>query len=526
MTKKLVVFLTFLSITQIVVAQQATIYNVAPNSEIDRYLRTMELAGVARTNQMHVRNRATGNWTIGREHPWREQLHVQKENIQVTNFSSFNSNYPHGGNDGGLWQGRGLNNRFTVGWVGNSDIAGNNIVLRLFPEFIFMENRDFEILPSAFESEYGNYRSSPDVPQRFGSNSIVNLIPGDSELRFSRGSLTAFIGTSDIWLGPAEYNAIIHSNNAEGYPKFGLGVLPKTTPIGDVEFLYSFGYMESSELFDSLPDSDGAIISLISLSLQPNLLSGFTVGVHRALIGNAVTGSFGNAVLSSVNPIMNTEMGRDDFSQRASITGEWRFPDVGFSVYGEWARNDYSPGYHYIMRSPGHSQAFTIGLNQVLSHSDSRYTRINLELSELVLSPTYLIGLGLGGTFYGHQIVEQGYSHRGQIVGAAVGSGGDSQRMTIDHYIPGGRIGFFFHRQSRDKDFIYGNRANFYFNNPTDPGIRRMNVNVAYGLTGSTWIGPVSVGAEAALLHDMNWNWTRENDSFGFRVAITSSVEF
>lgn len=37
-------------------------------------------------------------------------------------------------------------------------------------------------------------------------------------------NLTLGFGTQAIWLGPAQVNAILHSNNAPTYPKFDAGL--------------------------------------------------------------------------------------------------------------------------------------------------------------------------------------------------------------------------------------------------------------------------------------------------------------
>ena len=516
--------LTFFGIVTLTASLPAdTIRSVSPLSELDLYLRTLSLTNQATSNQQHMRGLAQGNWLLSPNHLWQEIVPGDTNGVRVTQFNSFNSSHPHGGNDGALWQGRGINSRTIFGW--NSFIPLRNefsLQIHLNPELLFSQNVQYDILPAHPElgSEFGNYRRSPDVPQRFGDSPNVELDPGDSEIRLNWRQLTTFVGTSHAWIGPAERNAIILSNNAPGYLKVGVGILPTPTRIGSFEAYISSGLISESPYFDSRTDNDEAIISLISISLQPNRIPGFTIGIHRSLIGNAGQETYAESLLSVLNPLMMTNLGEDDFDQRASITGEWTFPAVGFSVYGEWARNDYSPNYRFVMRAPGHSQAYTIGLTQALTHETGNITRFTLELSELVNSFDYLIDLGTGGTFYSHGIVNQGYAHRGQIIGAAIGSGADSQYLGIDHYLPWGRLGFFFSRHGRDKDFLYGDPANFTnVGNPVVRGIERTNVEIAWGISGAYLTKNFQLSTQIAYLHNMNWNWEARNDLHGIRAT-------
>ena len=510
-------------VTSVAFLSADMIRHVSPLSEIDRYVRTLSLIDMASSDQQHMRGLAQGNWLLSPNHLWQDALSENINGVRITQFNSFNSSHPHGGNDGALWQGRGINSRTILGWNTHIPLRNEFVVrMHLNPELLFSQNTAYDILPAhpALDSEFGNYRRSPDVPQRFGNSPIVELDPGDSEIRLNWRQLTTYIGTSHAWIGPAERNAIILSNNAPGYLKIGVGILPTSTRIGSFEAYISSGLISESPYFDSRTDNDEAIISLISMSLRPNRIPGFTIGIHRSLIGNAGQETYAESLLGVINPFMMTNLGQDDFDQRASITGEWVFPTVGFSVYGEWARNDYSPGYRYIMRAPGHSQAYTIGLTQALTHETGNITRFTLELSEIVNSFDYLIDLGIGGTFYSHGIVDQGYAHRGQIIGAAIGSGADSQFLGIDHYLPWGRLGFFFSRHGRDKDFLYGDPTNYTHNNMLDIfGIERANVEVAWGISGAVLTEKFQLSTQLAYLHNMNWNWEAGNDLHGIRAT-------
>lgn len=370
MQKILIVLFLFLS---------SSVYglNVQINSVFERYLDALRLSGDARNRSLSFRSLSTNEWSIeGETHPWHlwfsgvehEQLRI--EPLAQRAFVSYNSYYPSGGNDFEVWQGVGFN-----AWLdgGVRVTQGDWFQATIAPRVSAAENRDYPTLDSAVESGYGYFVGGIDLPQRFGSDPYFQVSPGESEVRFSHRSLSLAFGTQSIWLGPARFNPLIMSNNAGGFPHLDITLTPTTTRIGDVGFTAVWGVLRESDYFDDDSDNDLRFTALLGASYAPRWIPGLTVGFNR-FIQSPWSDLTAGSIVEPFTERMSSALGDDNKDQRASITAEWRFPTVGFETYFEWARNDYSPNRRAIVRAPEHSNAYTIGVRQLIptARSDNR----------------------------------------------------------------------------------------------------------------------------------------------------------
>lgn len=463
------------------------------------------------------------------EHPWKEYLFLDNSNSLTDNLTyafvplvhtvSFNSAYPEGGNDGAAWQGRGINSWGMAGI--QADYGPINITLA--PSYWYAQNVAFETMPSSdvFNNEFAYFTSNIDLPQRFGDASTGNVTAGESEVRFTWRTFTIGFSNQSLWLGPTETNPVLLSNNAPGFPRFDIGLRPTTTPVGTFEALAWWGVLYDSDYFDRESDADSRLFSGISLSYAPDLVPGLTFGVHRIVLQGLAGGDPAD-YFKAFNPFMTPELGRDATDQRASITADWTFPSVGFNVYVEWGRNDYSPRWSYIVRAPEHSQAFTYGLRQIV-HQDARNIwLLSGEISQFIHSRDYDIDLGKSQNgFYTHGTVTQGHTNQGQLLGARIGPGADAQSLSLDYFYRRGRAGLFAERVSRNKDYIYGD--------PTSgPGdIRRMNVQMRYGAEFDHWIiRGLLLSGELSYAKNWNWNYETDNSKYNFYSRLGVSFRY
>lgn len=219
-------------------------------------------------------------------------------------FNSFNTAAPYGQNDGALWQGKGYNTSLTAG----VRLEGYGLEITLKPQVSFSQNREFAYIKpnyAAFNdkgeptkyidkaSVYGYYGvTSIDAPQRFGDKPFFTFDWGDTEIRYSWHTFTVGFGTQSIWLGPAQLNPIIHSNNAASYPKFDIGmrrqriVIPKVNwYLGDLELRCWWGKLSESKWFDNDSSNDDNLISGIAVAWSlPGIFKGLTIGINRTML--------------------------------------------------------------------------------------------------------------------------------------------------------------------------------------------------------------------------------------------------
>lgn len=381
-------------------------------------------------------------------------------------YMSYNTAAPYGQNDGALWQGKGFNASFTTG--GRFEAYGVEITIK--PQVSFSQNAEFAtISPNSAYSDtkyvgkaalYGYYGvASVDAPQRFGDSSFFTFDWGDSEIRYTWKTLTIGFGTQSLWLGPAKLNPIISSNNAASYPKFDIGVrrqhivIPKLGwYLGDIELRGWWGCLSESDYFDNDNTNDFNLISGFALYYQFPFLKHLTIGFNRTMISkwtnmNAYT-LFGIYV-----PWDSQKGGVDESDQRFSFTIDYIMPKAGFEIYFEWARNDHSPNLNYYFRYPFHTQGWTLGAEKSIIFSRELKGKLSLEVTFLECSADYDRLINWYSTFYAHHQILQGYTNRGQWLGAGIGTGGNSQYVGFTLYHKNGNASIFFQRRNPDLDY-------------------------------------------------------------------------
>ncbi len=382
-------------------------------------------------------------------------------------FMSGNTASPYGINDEGLWQGKGINLELD----GGIQLLYGGLELTLLPEITFSQNLPFSYMKPNYTGKdyagkagiYGSYGlPSIDAPQRFGDKCFFTFNFGQSEVRYSYKEFTIGFGTQSIWLGPAKLNPIIHSNNAESYPKLDFGVRRKSINIkniwlGDIEFRYWLGYLHESKYFDNKADNNGNLITGLALAYEIPFLKGLSLGFNRTMVSKWSDIS-AYSIFTLLNPFMKVAAGYDQNDQRASVVANYEIPKGGINIYVEWAKNDYNTGLDNLVRYPFHTQAFTVGFDKSLKYSKKIWAEFVCEVSFLESSMDYHFFYDWGGTgnnFYSHHIITQGYTNNGQYLGAGIGSGGNSQYLGFKVYYPRGAVNLFLQRTNPDLNYSY-----------------------------------------------------------------------
>ena len=385
-------------------------------------------------------------------------------------YNSYNTAAPYGQNDGALWQGKGYNTSLTAG----ARLEAYGFELTVKPQVSFSQNKGFDYIqpnyvaidsegnPTVYNgkaSDYGYYGvASIDAPQRFGDSAFWTYDWGDTEARWSWHTFTIGFGTQAIWLGPAWLNPIIHSNNAASYPKFDIGI--RKTQITMPHFGWNLGYIEArgwwgklteSDWFDNDDSNDNNLIAGLSVNYEfPGIFKGFSIGFNRIMLSK-----WNNINHYSLFRIYVPKMNGDSDAadQRFSATFDYRFPTIGFNLYLEWARNDFSPYKDFLIRYPFHTQAWTFGAEKAFHFSKNYGLKILLELTYLENSADYDRLINWYTTFYCHGEIQQGHTNRGQWLGAGIGTGGNSQYLGAEFFHPKGSFTLFVQRRNPDLDY-------------------------------------------------------------------------
>ena len=383
-------------------------------------------------------------------------------------FNSFNTAAPYGQNDGALWQGRGYNTSLT----GGIRFEAYGFEATFKPQLSFSQNMAFDIMPSAYDSEYGYFwgyskNIGVDAPQRFGNKPFFTYDWGDTEIRWSWHTFTVGFGTQSIWLGPAYLNPLLHSNNAATYPKFDIGlrkqsiVIPKLGwYLGDIEFRLWTGYLSESEYFDNNSSNDHNMIHGLSFAYSPSFLPGLTLSANRVCL---VKWDWAN--LKYIWPALaNTHIGEQGAGedQKMSLAANWVFSQIGLKIYGELGIDDFvTDGFPIgYIRYPLHTMAYTIGLEKSISisHENKIYGVIHFEWNNTEMSQDFQLQWPYNFGF--HYQITQGYTNQGQWLGSGIGYGGNCQYLDFSVYYPKGYTKLAIARWNPDNNYIYREAIN------------------------------------------------------------------
>jgi hypothetical protein len=417
----------------------------------------------------------------GSEHPWSQRFkafsletnHESEIRVQVFApeiFFSNNSLFPAGGNDGALWQGVGDNLAIRTGFR----FQQGSFTLDLRPELVYSQNADFELspiepwqlLPEGFNvGPYARPLVRADYVQRFGTKSFHRINSGYSTFQYAQPSWRFGLSTASIQTGPALYNPLILSQNAPG---FFHGFVSTNQPLvfseGLLQMRYFWGQLRSSDYYLEL-ESAHRYVNGISIALQPKHAPGLEIGLNRVAYG-VWPKSFNNPAVFfralQPNP-KEPEEGiapDSDFIAMFSLSARWALPATGFEAYWEWGRNDYRRGLRDLFLEPELNRGFVIGFQKRFDMSTRHWLVFNGEMTQLENNHNSAMQRPRR-TWYEDYHIPGGFTHKGQILGAAIGPGSSAQTLALTWYHPYGMLGSSVGRVVHNNDRLF-NYRDFY----------------------------------------------------------------
>jgi hypothetical protein len=507
---------------------------IVVGSELEEYVRALQLQGVVGPTSFSIRSTSanqTAGFVADSAHPW-DQRYPLNGGVQAASANGrlramlidpeahliYNSAYPRGVSDGAIWAGKGGNASIS----GGIQVVWGPLTATLLPTVYYAQNRDFPIVPASqsgvSEYAYPWHGSRIDWPQRFGDEGFAKFDWGQSGVRVDLGAFSAGFGTENFWLGPAFRNGIIMGNSAPGFLHGDVGTgRPVWIAIGHLEVRAMFGRLVESDHFDTNPANDVRFLTGLALNYQPKWIPGLYLGAQRVLYQKSSTaglddvfGLFG-PFFREATVLPDGGQVNDSTDQLLSLHARWLFPQVGFEAYVEYARNDFSGSLRDFLLEPDHSAGYTLGLHKTLP-SGKHFYRLRAEATHLGrLLP---VEVRASPTYYVHSLVHQGYTHRGQLLGADIGPGSNSEYISVDRFDGFGRIGVYFERIRYDDDAYFAN----FGSRLTRAG---HDVELTFGISTLRFVGPLDVGAAVALSRDLNRDFQVQNDVTNINAHIT-----
>ncbi|MEX1130390.1 MAG: capsule assembly Wzi family protein [Candidatus Woykebacteria bacterium] len=424
--------------------------------------------------------------------PWQDRFSEQDHPQRLFAFYTpiikvgSNSEVAFGQNDGAMWQGRGLNTALSFG--GRFEYGPIEVSFR--PQFGYSENQDFDLAPNPpfftfpFElSEYAQGLARIDQPQRFGEESISWFHPGQSWIRLSQWGAAAGVSTANQWQGPALYNPLMMSNNAPGFfHAFLESDGPVTTPIGKLEARWFWGGLQESDYFNDDPTNNLRFITGLTAAFSPSLLEGLHVGFSRSFYENYPDDglSAGNIFrvfqpfsedrfseqveIDVINQETPQRFQGDVAVRMLSFFGRYEVPEYGFEVWAEWGKNDNSFDNRNILREPVHTRSYVLGLMKRFDLAGHRWLVADAEITQMenmedIKSNNYPV-------WYEHHNIKQGFTHQGQVVGAGIGPGSNSQQFRVTLYDEWGLAGLSLNRVINNNDRLFRHYPHITSNQP------------------------------------------------------------
>ncbi len=452
--------------TQVVLPQQRAISAaplVRPAFERDELAR---LDALRDTTTRDAATRATRYSTLrapSRQLPWPSRGSTRT--IALTLLTpeltlGHNSQLPYGFNDGPSWQGRGLNLQITAG------IALTLGPLRVIvaPQYLSSANTGYQTIPyrqdaSENRSQWANpFHPAPggiDLPLRFGDQPLHTVDAGQSSVTLRLPLVELGVSTENVWWGPGMQNAILWGSQGAGVPSAFLRTrAPIKTRLGTWDAWYTVGDLRESDYFDRSPANDHRSQGAIAIAWQPPHSTGVEFGIARLVIlADSLSGrTFGAPFRTAGRPNGPDSLSHGIRDQITSLWARWAPPGVGFETWAEWARFEEPASLRDFLESPGHSQGYTVGL-QWARPLGAGTARLWGEATYLEPSPS--LRLRPVGTTYVSRSVPQGFTVRGQPLGAGIGPGSSSQWAGGDWVHAHWRVGAYAARVRWDNAVLF-----------------------------------------------------------------------
>ena len=405
----------------------------------------------------------------------------------------------------------------------------NKWAIHFAPVYQYAQNKDFPTFPTnTIDWEwYYYYLNHADIPEKFGSQSLQKIYPGQSYIKYYTKQWTIGLSTENKWWGPASFNPLLLSSNAPGFLHFTLSTRkPIETKIGKFEGEIIGGWLESSGytppetnrlstlyatyLYEPKKEATRYITGLI-YTYQPKWVPGLFIGLTKLsiLYQNELSNAFDALPLEG---FLGNKLTPMETSGRKNSMGSWfaRYimPKAKAEIYYEYGRMNQSLHLSNIFQNQPYERAFTAGLKKRYDISKKLGgVLMGFELTNLSLPEANQVFYQPASWYLG-QYVRQGFTNQGKVLGAGIGPGSNSQTLYFQWMKNRNLVGISFNRTIHNQDFY--NSTHYYltdhFNQYWVSASTTTYFNVQYK--------KITLSGEYTWLRDLNrnWEWVRYTD--------------
>jgi len=405
-----------------------------------------------RNNSLAKFNKNYRSLTIQNHSNW---IPYNKNNSFYLNDLTVDLNYsskvPFKYNDGSLIPNVGFQQLLSFGFF----FKYGPFSLQVNPEYLYAENKYFQGFWDGhyqviIESRY-NFWNKIDQPERFGESSYSRLIPGQSSFRINFNNLSLGFSTENIWWGPAVRNGIMLSNNARGFPHITFNSIePFQTNFGNFEWQFLTGRLEKSGFMPSYTNfynykeyffipkkNDWRYFQGLIVTFSPSFIEGLSLGFSRWVqaYSSFITGT------KDYFPVLdglfrkNDKYGADipggdqsleqQRDQAAGVFFRWVWPNANAEIYGEFITDYVKSIFSKNIKNNEDLKGHTLGLKKIFNNKYDftwEWTKLSQSIGSLNNNSNML---------YTDNIIRHGYTNYGEVMGASIGPGSNSQFISL-----------------------------------------------------------------------------------------------
>ena len=482
MKKYFFFFIVFLSVRFFSSAQETAI----GNQVIDEFLRRKSLIGKEEV-QTGWMFRSSSSLLEGFFYPldttYKEKKRFDYNILPLYFTTRLDGKRPYVGGEYGMIPARGVQSFLSTGIKARFSIFH----VQFQPELVTAQNLVFPGFPDTFSS--GTiaarflYWNVGDSPERFGNDAYIKSFWGQSSFSLREGAFELSVGTKNFWWGPGQWNSLIFSNNAPGFPHISLNTSkPAKTFLGHFEGQVLIGRLESSGFSGSQSEDlnkrffrplnpDWRYINAFMISYTPKWIPNFSVGMARSFLqyGEFVEPTFSGLLpifepFQKKNFFVNDDIFFGDYdtqqkdkSQQAIAFGRYVFQKGKGEVYFQFGRRDHALNWREFILNPEHARAYQLGFIKLINlTATSRFLKFRGEITNQQESINRILRYGiLGGSSWHTHSDKRGFGHLGQPLGVGIGTGSNVQTLEVSLVENWDKLGILFERLENNQDFYY-----------------------------------------------------------------------
>ena len=443
--------------------------------------------------------------------------------------TQYNQHHPYGWSDGLRIPNKGIQQYLSAGVY----VKAGPLEIQYRPEFIYAQNQDFQNPP---------YRAIEiDNPDRMGTKPYNTSSPGQSFVKLHFGALALGYSTENIWWGPGMKNSIVISNNAPG---FGHATIHTNRPIktryGTFEGQFIAAQLENSGFHpypvasnnwppiagDILPDTTKkskyhSFVNGVVLSFQPKWTPGLFLGLTRVVQARGVPKKPGDYLKIGYLGLRGENTGQGpnangfNRNQIISFFGRYLFKESHAEIYFEMGREDAWFDVEDLITNPTHTTVWMAGMRKMYAlPGKDRWLQIFGEYTK-IQAPVSNYSRAFGYSFYTHRPNVEGWTHRGQVLGAGIGPGSNMNTAGITYGKGFDTYGLHLERVVYNEDMLY-TRINYLRLNPNVNPLfiddSKHYVDWGFLLSHHTQYGKLNVGYNLHILRTYNFQWNYAPD--------------